>query len=421
MKLENLQEADFKFRQHGCCYETDSENKRSKIVEVLWRVFWGKRKRLQKKNLGFSFEMKATKTLIRKAEKGQKQGLPLHKTDKEKNMQGKISIHHGSGGGKSRELIENLFRTHFSNPVLDKMDDAGVLKLESKNIAFTTDSFVVKPIFFEGGDIGRLAISGTVNDLAVMGAKPCALTVSFIIEESFEMEKLRKIVVSMKETADEAGVIIAAGDTKVVEKGSADGIFITTSGIGIIPEGIKIGGAMAKPGDVVILSGSVGNHGASIITSRKDLGFKTFVKSDVAPLNNLIERMIEETPEIHVMRDATRGGLATVLNEIAIQSGVKIEVLEEKIPVKEEVKGVCGLLGLDPLYLANEGRIVVFVKEEESLKLLDKMRESKYGRGASVIGRVVDNTDEPVVILKTVGSGGRILDMLSGEPLPRIC
>ena len=336
-------------------------------------------------------------------------------------MQGKISINHGSGGGMSRELIENLFRTHFSNPVLDKMDDAGVIEINGLNLAFTTDSFVVKPIFFDGGDIGRLAISGTVNDLAVMGAKPSALTASFIMEEGFEIEKLERIIISMKETADEAGVIIAAGDTKVVEKGGADGIFITTSGIGLIPKGIKTGGAMAKPGDVVIISGSVGNHGACIITSREGLGFKTSVKSDVAPLNGFVESMLEAATDIHVMRDATRGGLATVLNEIAIQSGVRIEVSEEGIPVKQEVKGVCGLLGLDPLYLANEGRIVVFVKEEYAQKLLDVMREHKYGSEASVIGRVVDNTDEPVVILKTVGSGGRILDMLSGEPLPRIC
>jgi len=336
-------------------------------------------------------------------------------------MNYKISLAHGSGGGKSRELIENIFKKYFSNPVLDRMDDAGVLKLNGKNLAFTTDSFVVKPIFFEGGDIGKLAVSGTVNDLAVMGAKPAALTAAFIIEEGFEIEKLERIIKSMKETADEAGVIIAAGDTKVVEKGSTDGIFINTSGIGVIPEEIKTGGAMAKSGDVIIVSGCIGNHGASIITSREDLGFKTFVRSDVSPLNGLIESMLEVVPEIHVMRDATRGGLATVLNEIAIQSEVKIEVLEEKIPIQEEVKGVCGLLGLDPLYLANEGRIAIFVKEEDTQKLLDVMREHKYGREASVIGNVVDNTKEPVVILKTAGSGGRILDMLSGEPLPRIC
>lgn len=333
----------------------------------------------------------------------------------------RISLSHGSGGGKTRDLVETIFQKHFSNPILDKMDDSAVININNRQIAFTTDSFVVKPIFFEGGDIGKLAICGTVNDLAVMGAKPFALTASFIIEEGFEIEKLERIIKSMAETALEAGVIIAAGDTKVVDKGSADGIFINTSGIGIIPEGIIIGGALAKAGDAIILSGSIGNHGASIVTSREDFGFKTFVKSDAAPLNRLIESMLAAAPEIHVMRDATRGGIATVLNEIAIQSGVNIEILEEAIPVKEDVKGVCDLLGFDPFYLANEGRIVAFVKQEDAPKLINVMGKHQYGKEASIIGRVVDNTDEPMVILKTVGSGSRILDMLSGEPLPRIC
>ncbi|MGE5327970.1 MAG: hydrogenase expression/formation protein HypE [Deltaproteobacteria bacterium] len=332
-----------------------------------------------------------------------------------------IKMGHGSGGGMSRDLIKNLFQKYFSNPVLDKMNDAGIIELKGTKLAFTTDSFVVKPIFFEGGDIGKLAVSGTVNDLAVMGANPAALTASFIIEEGFEIEKLEKIIKSMTITAEEASIIIAAGDTKVVEKGSADGIFINTSGVGIVPEGIETGGGMAKPGDVIIVSGSIGSHGASIITSREEFGFKTFVKSDAAPLNNLIKNMLEAVPEICVMRDATRGGLAAVLNEIALQSGVKIEILEEKIPVREDVKGVCGLMGLDPLYLANEGTIVVFVEEEKAQRLLGIMEKHKYGNESAIIGRVVDNTDEPMVILKTVGSGGRILDVLSGEPLPRIC
>lgn len=336
-------------------------------------------------------------------------------------MNHRISLSHGSGGGKTRELVENIFQKYFSNPILNRMDDSAIIDIDSRQIAFTTDSFVVKPIFFEGGDIGKLAVCGTVNDLAVMGAKPAALTASFIIEEGFEIINLERIIKSMSETAAEAGVFIAAGDTKVVEKGSADGIFINTAGIGTMPQGIKTGGAMAKAGDAIIVSGSIGNHGACIVTSREDLGFKTRVMSDTAPLNGLIESMLANVPDIHVMRDATRGGIATVLNEIAIQSGVKIEVLEEAIPIKKEVEGVCGLLGFDPFYLANEGRIVAFVKEKDAVKLLHVMKKHKYGKEASIIGRVVDNSDEPMVILKTVGSGNRILDMLSGEPLPRIC
>ena len=332
-----------------------------------------------------------------------------------------ISMSHGSGGGKTRELVEKVFQKYFSNPILNRMDDAAIINIDSKRIAFTTDSFVVKPIFFEGGDIGKLAICGTVNDIAVMGAKPVAITAAFIIEEGFEVEVLESIVKSMKATADEAGVIIAAGDTKVVEKGSADGIYINTSGIGVLPEKTEISGAFVQPGDVIIVNGSIGNHGASIITAREEIGFKTRVKSDVCPLNVLIKEMLDSDSEIHAMRDATRGGLATVLNEISIQSGVNIEVVEENIPIQDNVKGVCGLLGFDPLYLANEGRIIIFVKEKDSERVLSTLKEHKYGKNSCVIGRVVDKDEEPVVILKTVGSGGRILDMLSGEPLPRIC
>ena len=332
-----------------------------------------------------------------------------------------ITMNHGSGGGASRELVENLFKKYFSNPLLDRMDDSAVLNIEGNKLAFTTDSFVVRPIFFNGGDIGKLAICGTVNDLAVMGAHPIAVTVAFILEEGLEISILERIVKSMSETANEAGVSIVAGDTKVVERGNADKIYINTSGIGIISEGINIGGAMAKAGDVIIVSGPIGNHGASIITAREEMGFKTSVQSDAAPLNGLIASMISVSGEIHVMRDATRGGLATVLNEIAIQSKASLEVNESSIPIEDSVKGVCELLGLDPYYMANEGRIVVFVAEQDALKLLNEMKRNPYGKEASIIGRVVDNESKPVVILKTIGRGSRILDILAGEPLPRIC
>ena len=332
-----------------------------------------------------------------------------------------ISINHGSGGGMSRELIDNLFKKYFSNPILDRMDDAAVLECNAKKIAFTTDSFVVTPLFFEGGDIGKLAVCGTVNDLAVMGAKPIAITAAFILEEGLDMTILEKVIQSMQEAAKEAGVSIVAGDTKVVEHGNADSIYINTSGIGSISEDIDIGGAMAKPGDIILINGAVGNHGTAVITAREDLGFKTKIESDAAPLNKLIESIMNACGEIHVMRDATRGGLATVLNEIAIQSNVGIEIFERDIPVEDQVVGVCDLLGLDPLYLANEGRIVVIVPEMAVDKVLNKMKENKYGEGACVIGRVVDNIDRPVVILKTAGRGSRILDILAGEPLPRIC
>ncbi len=333
----------------------------------------------------------------------------------------RITISHGSGGRKSRELVEKLFQRYFSNPVLDRMDDSAVLELSPGRTAFTTDSFVVKPLFFDGGDIGRLAVCGTVNDLSVMGARPEAITVAFILEEGLDTGILERIVSSMSQAAEEAGVKVVAGDTKVVEKGMADGIYINTSGIGVLPHNTNIGGAMAKPGDVILINGAVGNHGASVITAREELGFKSTVKSDAAPLNHLIEEILQTTDRVHVMRDATRGGLATVLNEISLQSGVDIEVFENRIYIQDEVRGVCELLGFDPLYLANEGKIVVFVPEDTAEEVLQKMKKNRYGRDSCIIGRVVDNSIKPVVTLKTAGRGSRFLDMLAGEPLPRIC
>lgn len=332
-----------------------------------------------------------------------------------------ISLNHGSGGGMTRELVSNLFVKYFSNPVLNRMDDAAVIEMPAGKIAFTTDSFVVKPLFFRGGDIGKLAICGTVNDLAVMGAKPIGITAAFILEEGLNISILEKVVVSMKEAAEEAGVSIVAGDIKVVERGKGDGLFINTSGIGIIPENINISGEKATPGDIILINGPVGNHGGAVITAREEFGFKTQIKSDVAPLNSLIQDILEVTDEIHVIRDATRGGLATVLNEIAIQSKVSIEIFENQILIDNEVIGLCELLGLDPLYLANEGKIIVVLPERVAQRVLEVMKQNKYGEKSSIIGRVIDMDYNPMVILKTASRGSRILDILAGEPLPRIC
>lgn len=336
-------------------------------------------------------------------------------------MQNKITMDHGSGGKMTRDLVTTIFQKHFSNEILNQMNDAAVIETTGGRIAMTTDSFVIKPIFFEGGDIGKLSICGTVNDLACMGAIPSALTAGFIIEEGFNVQDLEKIVISMTKTAKEAGVKIVAGDIKIVEKGNADGIYINTTGIGFIPEGINLGGENAKPGDVIIVNGTIGNHGASIITSREEYGFKNKVESDVAPLSGMINSLTEKEKGIHIVRDATRGGLATVLNEISEQSKCTIEIYEETIPIEEKTLGVSELLGFDPLYFANEGRVVIFVCAEKAEQVKESMKNHKYGKNTCVIGKVVDNSDKSMVLLKTAGSGTRILNMLSGEPLPRIC
>ena len=332
----------------------------------------------------------------------------------------KILLAHGSGGRLSHELIEKVFKTRFSNDLLNQGDDSAELRMAKaeSRIAFTTDSYVVKPLFFPGGDIGRLAVCGTVNDLAMKGAKPLYLSVGFIIEEGFPLETLEKVADSMAAAAKEAGISIVTGDTKVVDKGACDGLFINTSGVGVIPEGVEISGSLAVPGDVVIISGSIGDHGAAVINARNNFGLSGNLLSDVAPLSGLVEAMLKSC-KIHVLRDPTRGGLATTLNEIALQSKVTINIEEEKIPVKQEVKGACEMLGLDPLYVANEGKLIAIVPREDSEKILKFMRQDQLGKDAAIIGKV--EAGKPQVLLTTFLGSKRPLMMLEGEALPRIC
>lgn len=332
-----------------------------------------------------------------------------------------IVMGHGAGGRMSHQLIQKAFTSAFDNPALRAGDDAA--RLESPlhtNLAISTDSHVVFPLFFPGGDIGRLAVCGTVNDVAMLGARPLYLTAGFILEEGLPMETLRRVVASMKAAADEAGVQIVAGDTKVVQKGKADGLYITTSGVGVIRPGLILGGAQAKAGDVIILSGTIGDHGIAVLDARGELGFQSAVQSDVAPLNHLIEAMLNASSQVHVLRDPTRGGLATTLNEIATQSNVGILLNEEKIPVRQDVAAACEMLGFDPLYVANEGKLVAIVARQDADSVLEAMRGTRYGGDAVIVGEV---TEEPGgrVLIKTPLGSTRIADMLAGEMLPRIC
>ena len=330
----------------------------------------------------------------------------------------KILLAHGSGGKLTYQLVKS-FAKKFANLPLSKLDDSAVLRFKGK-LAFTTDSYVVDPIYFPGGDIGKLAVNGTVNDLAMVGARPLYLTASAIIEEGFPLVELERIVNSMNRAARVAGVEIVAGDTKVVERGGADKIFINTSGIGLIDSGVDISSRNARIGDRIILSGTIGDHGIAILSAREEFDLRTKVKSDSQPLNGLVSEILKVSKNVHTMRDPTRGGLATALNEIAEQSGVGIEIEEEKIPVREEVKGACEMLGFDPLYIANEGKLVAFVPERDCLKILNVMRNNRCGIGAQTIGTVVAGHKGRVVVKTGVG-GERILDMLTGEQLPRIC
>lgn len=332
-----------------------------------------------------------------------------------------IVMGHGAGGRMSHQLIQKAFMSAFDNPALRAGDDAARLEATAhQNLAISTDSHVVFPLFFPGGDIGRLAVCGTVNDVAMLGANPLYLTAGFILEEGLPMETLQRVVASMKAAADEAGVQIVAGDTKVVQKGKADGLYITTAGVGVIRPNVSIGGAEAQAGDVIILSGSIGDHGIAVLDARGELGFQATVQSDVAPLNHLINAMLDASNQVHVLRDPTRGGLATTLNEIAAQSNVGIVLNEEKIPVRSEVAAACEMLGFDPLYVANEGKLVAIVAREDEHSVLEAMRATQYGEDAVVIGAVTD-TPRARVLLKTALGSTRIVDMLAGEMLPRIC
>ncbi len=334
-------------------------------------------------------------------------------------MPDKILLAHGSGGRLSHELVKNSFLSRLGNPWLDKLDDSAVLEL-SGQIAFTTDSYVVSPIFFPGGDIGRLAVCGTVNDLAMSGARPVYLSLSLVIEEGLPVADLDKIVDSIQKTAGEAGVKVVTGDTKVVPRGAADKLFINTAGIGVIPPGVNISGSNARPGDVIILSGAIGDHGMAIMSQREGLKFSSPLLSDCAPLNSLVAGMLTAGHHIHCLRDPTRGGLATTLNELASQSGVGIVVEEEKMPVRPAVQAMCELLGLDPLHIANEGKLVAVVPPGYAEQVLAKMKQNRYGVEAVAIGRVV--AEHPgKVIMKTRLGTSRIVGMLAGDLLPRIC
>ena len=335
-----------------------------------------------------------------------------------------IVIGHGSGGRMTRDLIERIFQPHLASPqLLAGNDFAEVLSangITPARIAVSTDSHIVSPLVFPGGDIGRLSVCGTVNDVAMSGAIPVSLTAGFILEEGLSTGLLESIVKSMADAAHEAGVQIVAGDTKVVEKGKADSLFINTTGIGWIPAGVEIHGANAQPGDVVLISGTLGDHGIAVLTARGDLGFETAIQSDVAPLNHLIQAVLKVAPHTHVLRDPTRGGLATTLNEIASQSKVCITIDEAGIPIKPAVSSACEMLGFDPLYVANEGKVIVILPAEEAEQALAVMQAHPYGMDAALIGRVTQ-TPASRVLLKTRIGGTRILDMLAGEMLPRIC
>jgi len=334
-------------------------------------------------------------------------------------MDEKILLAHGSGGRLSHQLIEQLLLPSLDNAILRQLDDSAVLELGGR-LAFTTDSYVVNPIFFPGGDIGKLAVCGTINDLAMSGARPLFLSLAFIIEEGFSLDELHIIVQSIRETSRSAGVQIVTGDTKIVNRGSADGIFINTAGIGVIERGVDISGSNAKIGDCVLLSGNLGDHGIAVMSKREGLAFSLPVESDCAPLSSLVDDILNVSADVHVLRDPTRGGLATSLNEIAQQSNVGIEIYEDKIPVDRSVEAACEMLGLDALYVANEGKLVAFTSPQCSQDILDGMKRNKYGRNAELIGKVTSEHSGKVVMRTRLGTT-RIVDMLVGDLLPRIC
>ncbi len=331
-----------------------------------------------------------------------------------------VLLGHGSGGKLSAELIRDIFLPAFGNAVLARLDDQAVLPVNGTRLAFTTDSFVVKPLFFPGGDIGSLAVYGTVNDLAMGGAKPLYLSAAFIVEEGLSMDVLRRVAHSMRQAAESAGVEIVTGDTKVVERGKGDGLFITTTGIGLVAEGIDLSADRARPGDKVLLSGSIGDHGIAILAHREGLEFQSTLTSDSAALHTLVADMLEASHEIRCMRDPTRGGVSSALNEIAAQSQVGIELQERNIPVREEVRGACELLGLDPLYVANEGKLIAIVEAGAAEQLLQAMRRHPLGRDSRMIGTV--SRSHPGLVTMETGLGTtRMVDMLNGDQLPRIC
>jgi hydrogenase expression/formation protein HypE len=331
-----------------------------------------------------------------------------------------ILLGHGSGGKLSAELIRDIFLPAFENPVLARLDDQAIVNVNGQRLAITTDSFVVKPLFFPGGDIGSLAVHGTVNDLAMGGATPLFLSAAFIIEEGFPVDHLRRVVNSLRQAAVDAGVQVVTGDTKVVEKGKGDGLFINTTGIGLVAEGVELSADRAQPGDKVLLSGSIGDHGIAILAQREGLEFETLIQSDSAALHTLVTEMLGVTRGIRCMRDPTRGGVSSTLNEIAESSGVGIELEESSLPIHEEVRGACELLGLDPLYVANEGKLIAIVAPESADAVLQAMRRHPLGLEAQIIG-TVKREIPGLVTMRTAFGTTRIVDMLAGDQLPRIC
>jgi len=332
-----------------------------------------------------------------------------------------ISLDHGSGGKIAHRLTAELLLPLFDNPILSDLHDGAVLTLkDNTRVAFSTDTFTVTPLFFPGGDIGELAVNGTVNDVAMCGATPLFISLALIIEEGFPMADLNRILQSIQKAAAEAGVTVVTGDTKVVPKGAADGLFINTSGIGIIPDNVAIGSTVARPGDRIILSGTMADHGMTIMTQREGLSFDSNIQSDSAPLNHMVKKILAASDKVHVLRDPTRGGVGTTLNEIAESSRVGIDLKENQLPVRDAVAGVCELLGFDPLYVANEGKLLAFVAAEDVEAVLAAIQSDPYGREAAVIGEVT--ADHPCqVVMETRIGGRRIVDMLTGEQLPRIC
>jgi hydrogenase expression/formation protein HypE len=349
----------------------------------------------------------------------------LDRIDKARRRKGRvkderITLAHGSGGKATHTLVEAIFLEAFRNPLLEPLEDQATPVVDGARLAFTTDSFVVSPLVFPGGDIGDLAVNGTVNDLAMSGARPLYLSAGFILEEGFPVADLEGIVGSMRDAADSAGVAVVTGDTKVVQKGKADGCYINTAGIGVIRHDVGLGASQARPGDAVIVSGPIGDHGVTIMLARGELDIEADVTSDTAALHGLVERLLEATTEVHALRDATRGGVATILNEVATASNTAVVVDEGAVPVRPEVTGACEILGIDPLYVACEGRLVAVVDGAVADQALGALRSHPLGTGAAVIGRVKD--DPPgLVLLKTTFGGTRIVDVLVGDPLPRIC
>ncbi|MDY4105260.1 MAG: hydrogenase expression/formation protein HypE [Oscillospiraceae bacterium] len=330
-----------------------------------------------------------------------------------------VTLAHGAGGKQTSELIDRVFKAHFDNPALTA-DDAAVLAPPQGRMAMTTDGFIVSPAFFPGGNIGKLSICGTVNDLACMGARPLYLSCAFVIEEGFPMDRLEEIAAAMEKTAREAGVRIVSGDTKVAGKGQVDGVFITTTGVGEILPGVETSGALAKPGDAIIVTGDVGRHGCTILLAREEFGIQADVTSDCAPLWGTVESLLNTTKKIHVIRDATRGGVGTVLYEIAGQSNVGVRLDAPAVPVAPEVQGVCRMLGLEPLYLACEGRLVIIAPKEEAPALVETLRQGKYSRNAAIIGEIT--ADHPGRVVMTTEIGAQtVLPQPGGELLPRIC